>query len=89
MCVCVYVCVCRYVFTSTYGPGSSVGLATDYRLEEPGSNPGGDKSFRASILVLRHTKPPVKWVTFLSWGKVRPGRAADQSPPFSAAVIEG
>ena len=88
VCVCVCVCVRMYVCTSMYGLGSSVGLATDYGLEEPRSNPDWDKSFRASILVVRHTKPPVKWVTFLSWGKVRPGRAADQSPPSIAAVIE-
>ena len=30
------------------GPGSSVGIATDYGLEGPGSNPGGDKIFRPS-----------------------------------------
>ena len=30
------------------GPGSSVGIATDYGLDGPGSNPGGDEIFRAS-----------------------------------------
>ena len=30
------------------GPGSSVGIATDYGLDEPGSNPGGDEIFRSS-----------------------------------------
>ena len=29
-------------------PGSSVGIATDYRLHGPGSNPGGDEIFRLS-----------------------------------------
>jgi len=28
------------------GPGSSVGIATDYGLNGPGSNPGGDEIFR-------------------------------------------
>ena len=28
------------------GPGSSVGIATDYGLDGPGSNPGGDEIFR-------------------------------------------
>jgi len=37
MCVCVCVCVC--------GPGSSVSIATDYQLDGPGSNPGGDEIF--------------------------------------------
>jgi len=35
------------------------------------------------------TQPPVQWVPGLSGGdKVRPGRAADHSPPSSAAVME-
>ena len=33
------------------GLGSSAGIATDYRLEGPGSNPGGDKIFRLSSLL--------------------------------------
>ena len=28
------------------GPGSSVGIASDYWLDGPGSNPGGDEIFR-------------------------------------------
>ena len=28
------------------GPGTSVGIATDYGLDGPGSNPGGDEIFR-------------------------------------------
>jgi hypothetical protein len=28
------------------GPGSSVGIATDYGLDGPGSNPGGGEIFR-------------------------------------------
>ena len=47
------------------GPGSSVGIATDYRLDGPGSNPGGDEIFRPS---LGPTQPPVKWVPGFSWG---------------------
>jgi len=30
------------------GPGSSVGIATEYGLEGSGSNPGGDEIFRPS-----------------------------------------
>ena len=44
------------------GPGSSVDIATDYRLDGPGSNPGGDEIFRLSRLALGPTRPPVKWV---------------------------
>ena len=33
------------------GPGSSVGIATDYGLDGPVSNPGGDEIFRPSSLL--------------------------------------
>jgi len=55
----------RYV---TYGPGSSVGIATDYGMDGPGSNPGGDEIFLPSRPVLRPTQAPVKWVPGLSRG---------------------
>jgi len=71
-------------------PGSSVGIATDYGLNGPGSNPDVDEIFRPSRPALGPTQPPVKWVPGLSRGKVRPRRAADHSPltPSSAAVME-
>ena len=50
------------------GPGSSVGIATDYGLDGPGSNPGGDEIFRPSPPALGHTQPPVKRVPCLSRG---------------------
>ena len=50
------------------GPVSSVGIATDYGLDGPGSNPGGDEIFRLSRPVLGPTQPPVKWVPGLSRG---------------------
>ena len=43
-------------------------IATDYRLDGPGSNPGGDKIFCLSRSVLGPTQPPVKWVLGLSQG---------------------
>jgi len=74
MCVCV--CTCIHSYIHTCGPGSSVGLATDYGLDDPGSNPCGDEIFSPSRQVLGPTQPPVKWVL----GKVRQERAADHSP---------
>jgi len=87
----LYIYIYIHTYIHTYidaGPVSSVGIATDYGLDDPGSNPGGDENFRPSRPALEPTQPPVKWVPGLSWGKVRPGRAADHSPPSSTAVME-
>ena len=70
------------------GPGSSVSIATDYRLDGPGSNHGGDEMFCPTRPALGPTSPPVKWVLGLSLGKVELGLAADHKPPSSAAVME-
>jgi len=56
------------------GPGSSVGIVTDYGLDCPESNPGGDEIFRSSRPALGPTQPLVKWVPGLSPG-VRCGRS--------------
>ena len=48
---------------------SSVGVATDYGLDGPGSNTGGDEIFRLSRKALGPTQPPVKWVPSLSRGQ--------------------
>ena len=69
-------------------PGSSVGIVTDYGLDGPGSNPSGDEIFRPSRRALGPTQPPVKCVLGFPRGKMRPGRAADHSPPSSVVVME-
>ena len=76
----IYIYICR--------PGSSVGIATDFELDGPGSNPDGDEIFRSSGPALGSTQPPVQWVPGLSRGKVRPGRNANHSPLSSAAVMD-
>ena len=69
-------------------PGNSVGIATDYGLDGPGSNTGGDEIFRPSRPALGPTQTPVQWVPGLSQGKERPGRDADHSHPSSGVVME-
>ena len=58
--------MCEYIYIC--GPVSSVGIATDYGLDGPGSNPGGVEIFRSSKPALKPTQPPVKWVPGLSRG---------------------
>ena len=43
-------------------------ITTDYELDGPGSNPGGDEIFRSSRLALGPTQPPVHWIPGLSQG---------------------
>jgi len=70
------------------GPSSSVRIATDYGLEGPESNPGGDEIFRPSRSALEPTQPPENGHWVFPGGRVRPWRAADHSLPSSAAVME-
>ena len=72
------------------GPGSSVGIATDYGLEGPGIEYRWDEIFRPSRPALGPTQPPSvnNGYRVFPGGKVRPGRAADHSPPYSAVVME-
>jgi hypothetical protein len=72
------------------GPGSVVGIATDYGLDGPGIESRWGETFQhLSRPALGPTHPPVQWVPGLSLGKERPGRDADHSPPSSAMVMKG
>jgi hypothetical protein len=70
------------------GRESSVGIATGYGLEGPGSESRWGQDFRhMSRPALGPTQPPVQWV--FPGGKKRPGRDADPSPPSSVVVMNG
>jgi len=62
------------------GPGSSVGIATDYGLDGPGSNPGGDEIFCPFRSALGSTQPPVQWAPGLSQGKCGRGMLLTTHP---------
>ena len=57
-------------------------------LDGPGMNPGGDELLCPPRPALGPTKPPKTGYGAFPGGKVRPGRAADHSPPSSAAFME-
>jgi len=71
------------------GPGSSVGIATDYSLDGPGSNPGGDEIFRPSRPVLGpHPASCTMGTGSFPEVKCVRGMLRDHSPPSGAAVME-
>jgi hypothetical protein len=70
------------------GPGSSVGIATDYGLDFPGIESRWGEIFRRPDRLCCPTCILYNVYRFFPGGKVRPGRAADHSPSSSAAVME-
>ena len=74
------------LYLSNCGPGSPVGIATDYRLDGRGSIPGGDEIFLPYALV--STQPNENGYRVFLRVKLWPGHAADHSPPSFATVNE-
>jgi len=79
--VCVCVCVC--------GPGSSVGIATDYGLDGPGSNPGGDEISPPPVQTGPGAHPASCKIGTGSFPGVKCGRVVllTHSPPSSSVAV--
>ena len=70
------------------GPGSSVGIATDYGLDGPGIESWWGEIFRPSIPSWGPPSLLYNEYRVFPGDKVRPERAVDHSPPSSAVVME-
>jgi len=71
------------------GPGSSVGIATELRAGRPGIESRWGRDFRPVQTGPGAYPTSCKMGTgSFPGGKVRPGRAADHSPPSTAAVMK-
>ena len=80
------------VFISYYDyscrPGSSFGIATEYGLDGPESNLGGDEIFLPSKPAMGPPSLLYNGYRTFPGDKRQPECAADHSPPSSAAVME-
>ena len=70
------------------GPGSSVGIVTDYGLDGPGIKSRWGEIFRRPDQPWGSPSLLYNGYRVFPGGKVRPVRAAEHSPPSSAAVME-
>ena len=76
-------------YSRKVGRDSSVDIATRYELDGPGIEFRWGRDFQQpSRPALGPTQPPVQMGTGSFPGVKRPGRRADQPPPFSAKVKE-
>jgi len=70
------------------GLGSSVGITTDYWLDDPGSNSVRDKIFRQSRAALGPTHPPVQSVWFFPGVRGDRGVGLTPHPHLVLKVLE-
>jgi hypothetical protein len=76
-------------YTVLCGPGSSVGIATDFGLDGPGSNSGGARFSAVQTGPGAHPAPCTMFTGSFPGGKLRLGRALDHSPLSNSVVKEG
>jgi hypothetical protein len=72
------------------GPGGSVSIAIDYGLDSPRIESRWGARFSAPVQTGLGAPPSLLYDGYRVFpgGKVRPGRAADHSPPSSAEIME-
>jgi hypothetical protein len=72
------------------GPGSSIGIVTDYGMYGPGIESQWGRDFFAPVQTGPGAHPTSCTIGTGSFpgSKVWPGRAADHSPPSSSEVME-
>jgi hypothetical protein len=85
-----YLFICLLIDGLFCGPGSSVGIATDYGLDGPGIESRWGRDFPRPCPDRPSDPPSLLYNGYRVFpgGEVRPGRAADHSPPSSATVVE-
>jgi hypothetical protein len=75
--------------SSLCGPGSSIGIATDYGLDGPGIESRWGEIFRSPEWPWGPPSLLYNGYRVFPGGKVRLGCAVDHSPPSNAAVKKG
>jgi hypothetical protein len=80
---------CILDYCTIWGPGSSVGIETDYGLDGPGIESRWGEIFRCPDWPWGPPSLLYSGYRVFHGGKVRLGRAVDHSPPSNDAVKKG
>jgi hypothetical protein len=81
MCVCMYMCMCIYIYIYIYGgPGSSVGIATDYRAGRSMDQIPVEVRFTAPVQTGPGAQPASFTMGTRSFPGVKSGRGVTLTP---------